>query len=109
MLQKQFIDFKIINNMMKNKKLIHSLIKDNLIHNKLILGLSELGLDAGHYHLHLNETILKLSGIKTDSDNLDPYLDLYEDVMQIDIEDAKQLNKLTDKIYSHLMQLKNNG
>ena len=46
-----------------DRSLIISLIKDDLIHAKLINGLMAIGLDATHYHLYLGETILQLMGM----------------------------------------------
>ena len=48
------------------KQLIVSLIKDDLIHTKLIYGLEALGLNALDYHLHLSETVFELLGIPDD-------------------------------------------
>jgi len=42
--------------------LILSLIKDDLINTRLVNGLECLGLDAGHYLLHLGSTVLRLMG-----------------------------------------------
>ncbi|MBK7442040.1 MAG: hypothetical protein IPI65_11005 [Bacteroidetes bacterium] len=42
------------------KKLILSLIKDDLINAKLVNGLNEIGLNADNYSLHLSDTIFNL-------------------------------------------------
>lgn len=46
------------------KKLILSLIKDDLINTKLVNRLNEIGLHSDDYSLHLSETVLKLMGFK---------------------------------------------
>lgn len=51
------------------KKDIISLIKDDLTHIRLVYGLETLGLNAGNYYLHLNETIFKLVGIKANKED----------------------------------------
>ena len=52
---------------MKNKKdLILSLIKDNLINTRLLMGLGNLGLIADDYTLHLGDTIFKLMEFESD-------------------------------------------
>lgn len=58
----------------QNTSLVLSLIKDDLINNKLINGLNTLGLSAGDYHLHLSETILNLIGLDTESDAIHAYI-----------------------------------
>lgn len=55
------------------KNLIISLIKDDLIHTKLINGLDALGLEALDYHIHLSETIFELFGFPDNSDNAFEY------------------------------------
>ncbi len=94
---------------MKNKrKLIISLIKDNLINTKLVLGLTDMGLDAGHYYLHLSETIMNLLKIKSVSDGqYKVYQDLCEKVVEIDIYNhPEQLDVLAKDVYKRLLILK---
>lgn len=66
-----------------NKKLILSLIKDDLINTKLVNGLDALGLNAQDYLLHLSDTVFKLMGIKDDKKGeklFQRYLDLKDNV-----------------------------
>jgi hypothetical protein len=86
------------------EKIIKSLIKDELINTKLILGLNELGLDAGLYQLHLSQTILNLIGIKIGDSEFEKFDLYFDEVNKINIEDTKKLNKLTDKIYTYLIE-----
>jgi hypothetical protein len=60
----------------KEKSLIISLIKDDLIHTKLINGLDALGLEALDYHIHLSETIFELFGFP-DNENSDIIFEFY--------------------------------
>lgn len=69
-------------------KLIISLIKDDLINTKLVNGLIDLGLDAGAYYLHLDNTIFKLVGYANDSyseEIYQQYRDLAASAKHIDI------------------------
>ena len=92
-------------------ELILSLIKDDLINNKLINGLNTLGLSAGDYHLHLSETILNLIGLDTESDAIhDLYFNLTQQSETLDLTDItnreKQLTRLATEIYSELLKQK---
>ena len=90
-------------NMEDKKALVISLIKDNLINTKLVIGLNELGLDAGHFHLSLADIVIDLMDAKMNDDKFEAYLDLYEEVTGIDIaQDPKLLDDLTEEIYNHL-------
>lgn len=60
----------------KYKDLIISLIKDDLIHTKLINGLDALGLEALDYHIHLSETIFELLGFP-ENENSDAIFEYY--------------------------------
>lgn len=95
----------------KNKKLILSLIKDDLINTKLVNGLDSLGLNAQDYLLlHLSDTIFKLMKIKDDEKGeklFEYYLDLKNNVRFI--EAAKSHDAFDDlalEIYFDLMSKK---
>ena len=95
----------------QNSNLVLSLIKDDLINNKLINGLNTLGLSAGDYHLHLSETILNLIGLDTESDAIhDLYFKLTQQSETLDLTDItnreKQLTRLATEIYSELLKQK---
>ena len=92
-------------------ELILSLIKDDLINNKLINGLNTLGLSAGDYHLHLSETIMNLIGLDTENDAIhDLYFNLTQQSETLDLTDItnreKQLTRLATEIYSELLKQK---
>lgn len=92
-------------------ELILSLIKDDLINNKLVNGLNTLGLGAGDYHLHLSETILNLIGLDTANDSiLNLYFNLTQQSQFLDLTDIanreKQLTQLASEIYSELLKQK---
>jgi hypothetical protein len=98
---------------MQTEQLIISLIKDDLIHSKLINGLSQLGLSAGDYHLHLSETIFNLmdiDGAEEDDKLLDYYIVLTSAAQNVDITDIAGRNavleKLAHSIYIELLQRK---
>jgi hypothetical protein len=93
------------------QQLILSLIKDDLINNKLVNGLNTLGLGAGDYHLHLSETILNLIGLDTENDAiLNLYFNLTQQSQFLNLTDIanreKQLTQLASEIYSVLLKQK---
>lgn len=95
----------------QNSNLVLSLIKDDLINNKLVNGLNTLGLSAGDYHLHLSETILNLIGLDTENDAiLNLYFNLTQQSQFLDLTDIanreKQLTQLASEIYSVLLKQK---
>jgi hypothetical protein len=95
----------------QNTSLVLSLIKDDLISNKLINGLNTLGLGAGDYHLHLSETILNLIGLDTENDTiLNLYYNLTRQSETLDLTNItqreKQLTQLATEIYSELLKQK---
>jgi len=93
----------------KNKKLILSLIKDDLINYHLITGLEALGFDASHYTLFLSETIFSLIGINGDDDTEQEalyklYLGLFKKVEKFDLtENSTQLENLALEVYTALV------
>ena len=79
----------------KNKKrLILSLIKDDLINVKLLNGLNVIGLNADNYFLHLSETIFKIMGFDDNEETetiFERYMELAKRVMFIDISQSINL------------------
>ena len=90
----------------QQRELIISLIKDNLINTKLVLGLNNLGLNAGDYHLSLSNTILNVSGVTISDEKFEAYQDLFKQATEIDMDHPKQLNKTAEKIYKQIIKLK---
>jgi len=91
----------------KQKWLILSLIKDDLINTKLINSLSEAGLNADSYLLHLSDTIFKLLCIKNNLGNefiYENYLNLTGRVKFISISNGHNtLDDLAEEIYTYLL------
>lgn len=89
----------------KTKKLIISLIQDDLINTKLIYGLRELGINADDYILHLSEMVFELMGLEDSLQN-DPifnhYFKLAERVRFINLSNASQLQHLAEDLYEYL-------
>jgi hypothetical protein len=88
------------------KATIISLIKDDLIHAKLVNGLIDIGLDATNYHLYLGETILELMGFKDDryGDRIfEVYLDLRKKVNSINLS-GQSLDDLSVDIFETLLK-----
>jgi hypothetical protein len=90
----------------KQKQLIISLIKDDLINSKLINGLSQIGLDANKFYLHLPETIFEQMGItdnKKKETLLKRYTVLSEKMKAIDLnENYKAVEELAEAIYREM-------
>jgi len=86
------------------KKLIISLIKDNLINTKLVNGLSKLGLDSDLYSLHLGDTIFELMGFKNErSEVYENFIRLSSKANKIDIsKNDTAVESLALEIYSEL-------
>ena len=89
---------------MNKKKLVVSLIKDNLISIRLLYGLTELGFDTSNYFLHLDTTVFRLMGIRTDDDDFfDEYVSETRTISKIDIfEHPELLNSLAHSLYHKL-------
>ena len=91
----------------EQKKLILSLIRDDLINCKLVNGLNEIGLHAENYFLHLSSTIFHLMGYKDDAYGeavYEHYLMLTKRTRHIDISESHAtLNDLVKEIYHELL------
>lgn len=91
-----------------NKKLIISLIEDDLIHSKLIAGLNNVGLNADMYMLNLTNTVLSLMGLKTKEYVFEYYLELLKKSSFIDnSENNKGFKTLALEIYQDLLNNEN--
>ena len=90
------------------KKLILSLIKDNLINAKLVNGLNALGLNTGSYFLHLGSTIFELMGYEDNKHSdavYEHYLKLSEKAGYIDISKGDHaMDPLAMEIYVMLVK-----
>ena len=91
-----------------DRTLIISLIKDDLIHAKLVNGLTDIGLDATHYHLYLGETIVELMGFNHDryGDRIfEVYLELRKKVNSINLPGPPEaLDDLSREIFETLLK-----
>lgn len=92
------------------KKLILSLIKDDLINTKLVTGLNQAGLNADHYFLHLSDTIFKLMGFEDNDETetiLEQYIELSKKAMILDISQSKEpMDDLALQIYTEILSRK---
>src|SRR4051812_42661974 len=95
---------------MNDKALILSLIKDDIINSKLVIGLNGLGLDATNYFLHLSETIFRLMGFEDNEHNdeiYEKYLELTKTAAVTCISESHQsLDNLALNIYTTLVNSK---
>lgn len=103
---KKYNKFYLNLNKMLQKDIIISLIKDDLTNIRLVSGLERLGLDAGKYYLHLNETIFKLVGLKEDRDDFfEKYISECRTVHNIDIfKYPELLNGMALSLYNKLIE-----
>ena len=88
------------------KSLVISLIKEDLRCNKLVHGLSSLGLDAGRYHTELSRVIFQLLEIDHNNDQLlQVYFDCIDKAAAIeDVEDGKRMETMAQEVYEKLLQ-----
>ena len=88
-----------------NRSLLISLIKQDLICNKLVLGLSELGLEAGKYHLDIGTIVLQLMGCaEPEDDVLEVYFNYMEKARTVnDVEENRDLlDMMAHELYTLL-------
>jgi len=92
------------------KETIISLIRDNLIHTKLLNGLSALGLHADDYSVHLSQTIFNLMDFEDtpETDRIfEYYLTLIDRINKIDfIKQPQLLDQLARSIYRKVLTAK---
>jgi hypothetical protein len=90
----------------KKKKLILSLIKDDLINSKLLRGLNRVGLDADQYCLFLSGTIFDLMGYensKRSDEIFSEYIKFTEQGDKVDISGSpNEMDNLANEIYLFL-------
>lgn len=89
-----------------DKKLVISLIQDNLVFTKLTDGLRSINLGGDSYDFHLADTILKIMEIEIPENALRVYFNLYKQVEKIHAGDTKRLNDLSEEIYNFLRLMK---
>ena len=95
---------------MNEKELILSLIKDDLINAKLVNGLTEIGLNAETYFLHLSDTVFKLMGFK-DNEETETIFELYVELAKkasfVDISQShKPMAELALEVYVEILSRK---
>lgn len=88
-----------------NHTLILMLIREDLRCNKLITGLSELGLDADKYHPDICSAVLDLMGFKEHDDKLiDTYFNFMQKILEIpSIEMLKEIEAIALDLYVELV------
>lgn len=92
------------------KKLIISLIKDDLINAKLVNSLNEIGLRADDYFLHLSDTIFKLMGFEDNEETetiYERYIELSKRALFVDISQSNEpMEDLAVQIYTEIKSRK---
>lgn len=96
-----------------SKQLITSLIKDDLIHTKLMNGLEAIGLVTIDYHIALSATLFDLLGF-SNSEYSDEVFQFYlaerEKVNRIDIHKKRTaIDKLAVTIYDEIEKRRSHG
>jgi hypothetical protein len=94
-----------------SRKIILSLIKDDLINMRLVHGLNNLGLNADDYTLNLSTTIFELMGIDKNDPVaerlLENYIDTTKSTTLLKQEELKsELDKSALEVYQSLILAK---
>lgn len=91
----------------KHKRLVLSLIKDDLINCKLVYALNSMGLNADSYLLNLSSTIFQLMGFEDTAENettYEYYLHLTQRTKHMDIlKTRERFDELALEIYTELL------
>lgn len=91
---------------MRKKKLILSLLRDDLINQKMVLSMQQMGIDASIYCLYLSETVFKLMGFKKaqiTTELCDLYAQHCYKVLALDITESRSvLEPLAQELYEAL-------
>lgn len=90
---------------MTNQEIIIRLLKDHLVHTRLISGLDALGLCPDNYYLHLSDTIFKMIGISDEKEELyEAYMNWCTKISQTEVfTDQKLLDEYATEIYNVLL------
>jgi len=88
--------------------LLISLIKDDLVHTRLLNGLMELGFDTTDYYLNLNEAIFQLAGLSKEqiTEELREWYFSHVDraqFLKVPPRASTDLDKMARIIYTELM------
>lgn len=93
-------------NSKNRKKLALTLITNDLINHKLVMGLEHLGIDPCDYHLYLNTSIFKLIGIPKQNQNDElyrRYTELCHKILPLDLKGERlDLETLALEIFEEL-------
>lgn len=97
--------------MENNRTIILALIKEDLRCNKLVLGLSSLGLDAGRYHTELSTVIFHLLELDHNNDELlQLYFDCIDKATAIeDVDEKGALERVAEEVYETMIACKIHG
>lgn len=91
------------------KKLILSLLLDDLVHNKLLYGLAALNLEADKYSVDLGDKVVMLMGFRGKQNELvyEYYLNRREECRLVDLSKGNAgMKALATTIYKELLQFK---
>ena len=100
---------------MENKELILSLIKSDIINNKLLTGLEAMGLDAiSNYMLDLDDRIFELIGFDITERNrrdevFEKYIAIVDKAAELEISKLREketLGAIIENIYNELLKYK---
>lgn len=96
-----------------NRSLLISLIKEDLRCSKLVLGLSDIGLDAGKYHTELSTIVFNLMGIDVKNDGLMmQYFEWIDKVTEVEDVESRSasgvptLEAMAEENYQRLLEAK---
>jgi hypothetical protein len=90
----------------KHQKLILSLLRDDLVNQKMVLSMQQIGIDASTYWLYLSGTIFKLMGFKKaqiTTELCDLYAQHCYKVLSLDITNSRsEMEPLAQELYEAL-------
>jgi hypothetical protein len=94
--------------MVLNKNLIIQIIQNDLKNTRLIIGLNKLGLDASNYYLNLKELLFELLCFEENEQEeqlFEAYVMHAEKIQSMDmIKHPEKLRELAEEIYNWLMK-----
>lgn len=92
---------------MKENTLLLALIKDHIIHSRLLNGLAATGADVSAFTLHISNTIFQLAGLFEDEDEsrYNYYLEMVERINHFPFDKwEEEAEPLTQEIYTEIVK-----
>lgn len=88
---------------MTKKEQIIILIESDILSSKLIITLTNIGIDAGNYVTDISRVVFAMIGIEETEELLENYFTIINQVEHFDILQADEKNRLAIKCYNFLI------